>query len=210
MPFPVIFNSVSGLYPQEEDFKTSDFWVLTPPTLEPVTLSEVKEYIKLDGKAEDKYLESIIKAVRLALEGILGRSIMTQTIMLRLDAWPSNVLNLPRPPLVSVTAIRTLDEAGAKTVYSASNYYINTGGGKAQIVIKCASSLPSNYNRAHGGYEVEYIAGYGNEISDVPETIRQAVLQWVAAVYETKVPDLSTPPANVKATLGLPDRRIRI
>lgn len=204
------YSTPGSLWPKEEEFKKSDFRVTVVPTLEPVALSEVKEFIKLDGKAEDIYLESIIKATRLALEGILGRSIMTQTLVLRMDTWPQAVLDLPRTPLASVTEIRTIDESGNETVYSSDNYYVNSGGDKAQIVIKTSTAFPTNLNRARGGFEVEYIAGYGDEIADVPETIRQAILQWVASVYETKVPDFTTPPANVKATLGLTDLRIHI
>ena len=198
-----------GLYPAPEEFDTSDWRVKTAPAVEPVTLSEVKEYVKLDGTAEDSHLENMIKAVRQAIEGILGRSLITQTLVLRLDSWPSEVLTLPRPPLASVVEVRTLDEDGTETVYDSTNYYVITGE-KSQLVIRQGKVVPTNTDRYQGGFEVEYTAGYGTAGSDVPEAIRQGILQWIAAVYETKVPDLSNPPANITATMGLPYKRIRV
>lgn len=198
-----------GLFTIPEKFDASDWRIKTEPAVEPVTLSEVKTFIKLDGTSEDAYIEDMITAVRLAMEGQLGRSLITQTLVLRLDTWPEEVLVLPRPPLVSVVEVRTLDEDGTETAYSSDNYYTIVGE-RAQLVIKQGASIPTNTDRYQGGFEVEYTAGYGTSSSDVPQTIRQAILQWIASVYETKVPDLSNPPANVIATLGLVDKRIHI
>lgn len=198
-----------GLFEVPEEFDASDWWVKTPPAIEPVTLQEVKNYVKLDGTSEDTYLESMITAVRLAMEGHLGRSLISQTLVLRMDSWPSDTLTLPRPPLISVVEVRTLDEDGTETVYAATNYYVILGE-RSELVIRQGKAIPSNVNRYKGGYEVEYTAGYGTAAADVPEAIRQAILQWIAAVYETKVPDLSNIPINVKATLGLPYQRLQI
>ena len=197
------------LCPIREEFVISDFRVITPPVIEPVSLSEVKEYVKLDGEDEDVLLENLIASARITVEKLLGRSLLKQSIALRLDNWPRQVLNLPRSPIISVTAIRTVDEEGVKTTYNANNYYI-IGGNKAQIIIKSNSIFPVNYNRTHGGFEVEYIAGYGEEQKDVPENIRQAILQWIAVVYEMKVPDFHSPPVNVQLLLGLPDKKIKL
>lgn len=190
-------------------FDTSDWYIKTGPATEPVTLEEVKAFIKVDGSVEDSFLEQCILAARKAMEGHLGRSLITQTIVLRLNSWPENVLTLPRPPLISVVQVRTLDESDAATVYASSNYYLMTGE-RSQLVIKWGKTPPVNTDRSYGGYEVEYTAGYGAAAANVPEAIRQAILQWIAAIYETRVPDFSTVPQIVNATLGLPYKRIRI
>lgn len=198
-----------GLYSIPEEFDTSNWRVKTAPAIEPVTLGEVKAYVKLDGTAEDSYLESMIKSVRLAIEGILGRSLITQTLVLQMDTWPSDVLELPRPPLISVVEVRTLDEDDTETTYASTNYYVIVGE-PSQIIIRQGKVVPTNTVRYKGGFEVEYTAGYGTLASDVPEAVRQSILQWIASIYETKVPDLSNPPKNVMATLGLPYKRIRV
>lgn len=198
-----------GLYPIPEEFVTTDWRIKTAPAIEPVTLQEVKSFIKLDGTAEDVYLEGIITSVRQAMEGYLGRALITQTLVLRLNTWPLDKITLPRPPLLSIVEVRTLDEDGTETVYDAAYYYAIIGE-RSELIIRQGKALPTNTNRYQGGFEIEYTAGYGSSITDVPEAIRQAILQWIATVYETKVPDLSNPPANIRATLGLPYKRLRI
>lgn len=190
-------------------FDTSDWYVKTAPAAEPLTLDEVKAFVKVDGSAEDSYLEGLLTAARLAMEGHLGRSLITQTLVLRLDSWPETVLTLPRPPLASIVQVRTLDESGAATVYASSNYYSITGD-RSQLIIINGKVPPVNTERLYGGYEVEYTAGYGAAGTSVPQPILQAVLQWVAAVYESRIPDFSVVPSIVNATLGLPYKRIRI
>lgn len=200
---PPVFDGVP------EKFDTSDWYVKTEPSDEPVSLDEVKAFVKVDGSSEDDLLEQFIVAARKAMEGHLGRSLLTQTIVLRLDSWPENILVLPRPPLVSIVEVRTLDEDGTETAYSSDNYYVITGD-RAQLIIRTGKTPPINTSRFYGGFEVEYTAGYGTDAADVPAAIRQALLQWIATIYETRVPDFSIVPQNVQATLGLPYKRIRV
>jgi len=191
-------------------FVTTDRWVKVEPSVEPVTLEKVKAFIKVDGLAEDSFLEQCIKAARKSIEGILGRSLITQTIILRLDDWPERTLTLPRPPLQSVVEVRTIDLSGNITVYPASKYYILSGD-RSQLVISWGGTPPMNMLRQEGGYEVEYVAGYGSSRNHVPEPIRLAIMQWVATVYETRVPDFNEVPSMVISGLGIsPYKRIRI
>lgn len=190
------------LSPNPVEFDTTDFYVKTPPAVEPVTLDEVKLFAKVDGSAEDTLLETFISAARTAIESILGRSLINQTLVLRMDEWPCNVLRLPRPPLVSIVEVRTLDEDNTATVYAAANYYTRDGD-TAELVIRSGCSAPSNTTRYKGGYEVEWIAGYGDAGEDVPAGIRQAILLWVASAYENRKFDEANPPAEVAAKLSL-------
>lgn len=196
-----------GLYQETAKWDLRDFRVRTPPAIEPVTLQEAKDFAKVDGTAEDALIEGFITAARSAIEGILGRSLINQTIVLRLDEWARDVLPLPRPPLIAVTEVRTLDEDGTETVYASSNYYV-IDGDRAELVLKGGVTPPENTVRARGGFEVEYVAGYGAYAEDVPQGIRNAILQWVAVMYETRVLDATKPPMEVMAYLS-PFRRIR-
>jgi len=196
-----------GIWQEAAKWDLRDFYIKTPPAIEPVTLEEAKAFAKVDGTAEDTLIEGFIVAARSAIEGILGRSLINQTIVLRLDAWADTVLPLPRPPLVSVTEVRTLDEDDVATVYEASNYYIMDGN-KAELILRSNATAPQNVDRNHGGFEVEYVAGYGDTADDVPQGIRNAILQWVAVMYETRVLDATKPPMEVMAYLS-PFRRIK-
>ena len=70
-----------------------------------------------------------------------------------------------------------------------------------ELVIKYESTEPCNTDRYFGGYEIEYIAGYGATAASVPEAIKLGIIMWVADVYENRVP-ISEPPGIVKTIMA--------
>lgn len=104
---------------------------------------------------------------------------------------------LPRPPLITVVEVRTLDEDDVETTYSSDNYYVRANSEfKSELIIKKGIAPPVNVNRAFGGYEIEYTAGYGAASSDVPSTIKEGMKMWIALIYEQRVP-IERPPAHI-------------
>jgi uncharacterized phiE125 gp8 family phage protein len=169
---------------------------------EPITAAEVRAHARIDTTAEDTYLSSRITAVRQMAEKWLGRALITQEITASLDWWPEKgVVYLPRPPLISVISIKTITEAGVKTTYAASNYYTRTDVDPGQIVIKNGCSPPINTDRYYGGYEIVYDAGYGDRAADVPQGIRDGLIEWVSYAYESRTIGRE-PPEDAMALLG--------
>jgi len=160
--------------------------VTTGPTTEPITTTELKTFARIDGTEEDDFLEGVIQSVREAMERYLGRALLEQTITLTMDYWPSMVIELPMPPLISVTSVATLDEDDTATSYSSDNYYVRTTALPGQLVLKQSVSAPYNTDRTYGGYRIIYVAGYGDEASDVPRAIRDSLLIWASIIYETR------------------------
>ena len=176
-------------------------WMVnTPPATEPIFLSEVKTYSRIDGSAEDTILESFITAVREGTENYLGKALITQTLTMSMDWWPGIIINLPRPPLISVAEVRTVDEDDIATVYSANNYYTRGDAVHSQLVLKQGVSFPLNTSRDFGGYEIEWVAGYG-AASSVPNAIKEAMKLWVAMIYEQRVP-IEQPPDIAKTLMN--------
>lgn len=175
--------------------------VTTAPAIEPVTAADVKLFGRIDGSTEDTLIESFITSIRHAVEDLLGRAFIEQTITMLMDWWPGTRVELPRPPLISVTSVATLDEDDAATAYAASNYYVITNKEPGVIVIRNGSTPPVNTDRYHGGYRVIYKAGYGDEAADVPSLIKDAIKAWVTSFYETRTFDPRNPPPEVKGML---------
>ncbi len=178
------------------------FNITDQPSREPITAANVCEYGRIDTTAEDTLIGSMITAVRQVAEGWMGRALITQEITVNLDWWPEGgVVKLPRPPLIEVVSIKTINEEGTKTTYSTDSYYTRVDIAPGQIVIKTGSSPPINTDRAHGGYEIIYDAGYGNAVTDVPQGIRTGLIEWVLYAYENRVVDRE-PPENAMPLLG--------
>ncbi len=186
--------------------------VKTGPQVEPVTMDEVKAMAEVDGTRFDTLLETYIKAAREAVEDHLKKVLIEQTLVLSLDWWPEP-LKLPRPPLISVVEVRTLTEEGVETAYSSDNYFVRTDTLPGQVVIKTGVTPPINTDRYHGGFEVEYKAGYGSDPDEVPARVRHGIM--LLATHLLENPSASIAGAIIAEVPGLSKvlngaRRIRI
>ena len=192
-----------SLISKDEQRDGNRLWSVTvQPNLEPVTVADVKSFARIDGSDEDELLEDFIKGVRQAAEDYTKRAFIKQTVLLTMDFWPDTVVNLPRPPLMSVDKIAIVNEDDEETEYSSSNYYVVTDGLPGRVVIKKGVTAPTNTTRYHSGFLIQYQAGYGTDPDDVPSAIRLALQQWVTVVYETRVIE-SKPPPQAKKNLDL-------
>lgn len=170
------------------------FAVITAPTIEPVTATELKLFGRIDGTDEDTLIEGFISAARNACEGYLARALIKQKIRVYLDYWPGMEIELPRPPLISVEGVYTVDEDDALTTYDSTNYYIIDNLDPAKLVIRNGSTPPSNTDRYTSGYIIDFWAGYGTASTDVPALIREALKLWTMQIYEQRNLTLEPPP----------------
>lgn len=162
------------------------FWKITTEADEyPVTVSQVKEFARIDADYEDDIIETFIDAVVKNIEMYLGRALVERTYTLIMDEWNVRDLYLPFPPLISVTSISTLDEDNTETTYSSDYYYVITESIPGRIVIKQGYTEPTNTQRDAGGFKIVYKAGYGDS-DNVPKIIKTAIMQWVTYVYENR------------------------
>ena len=95
-----------------------------------------------------------------------------------------NAIELPRPPLQSVTSLTVYDDADAASVVAASTYFVDSDREPGRIVLRSGKTWPT-VGRVAGGVEVVYVAGYG-AATGVPQTIRQGILLLTAHLYENR------------------------
>ena len=180
--------------------------LVTGPAAEPVTLAEAKAWAKIDTTEDDALLAVLITTAVQAAEEYTRRSFITQTHRLTLDSmggindWlpegtydlpvsslsgglPTSI-DLPRPPLASVTSITTYSSAGTSAVYSSANYFVDADG--ARVNLYESASWPSDL-RAQKACEVVYVAGYGATSSSVPSPIKTAILMHVQTMYDSRI-----------------------
>jgi uncharacterized phiE125 gp8 family phage protein len=184
-----------GLVSNVLDPKGNRSWkITTPPGVEPITCTEVKDYGRIDGSEEDSLITGFITAVREATELYLGRALIEQSIRLSMDFWPSKTVELPCPPLISITQIGLLDESSVTTVYSSSSYFTVSDAIPGQVVIKTGNVFPTNTSRSTAGIFVDYMAGYGSTATYVPRAIKEAMKLWAVAMYEDRAISPEPPP----------------
>ena len=177
--------------------------VTVEPTVEPVTLDEFKLFAKIETDAKDTALRGFISAARIATEEYLGLALVQQTIRMLMDFWPGITVELPKPPLISVDDVFTIDEDDTETSYSSSNYYYITQSMPGKLVLKQSVTFPINTDRNYGGFGITFKAGYGADPSDVPRSIRDGITLWAATIDATGVLDSKNPPPKAKEMLDL-------
>lgn len=175
--------------------------VTTQPVIEPVTVEELKMFARIDGNDEDSLLSSFLQSARSLTEGYLNRALIEQTITLKMDSWPGEAIELPRPPLISITAVETLDEDDTATEYDSDYYYIVTTQEPGLLILKFGVTPPQNTERYYGGYQIRYKAGYGTTSASVPSAIKDSIKQWATAMYENRA-IIEEPPMEVKIVLS--------
>ena len=160
--------------------------VKTAPATEPITLDEAKEHLKVYCTADDDYITALIKAARIYAETFQNRSYITQTLELRMDCFPQFIIELMRPPSISVTSIKYIDSNGDTQTLDASKYTTDFNSYVARITPSYNETWPTT-RAVMDAVTVEYIAGYGSA-SDVPETIKQAILLLITNWYVNREP----------------------
>lgn len=170
--------------------------ITVQPTQEPVSLMELKQHLRLefDFLEDDSVLSSMLTQARVYTEGIKGLAYVTRTYRLWLNAWPDvRSIELPFPPLQSVTSVTWYDKDDAPTVLSAAtDYRVVTVSWPGRIVLRNDAFWPTATLRAVDGIEVVYVAGYGDPV-DVPETEKSALKLAVGHWYENR--EATTPDA---------------
>jgi len=163
--------------------------LVTPPTIEPVTLEEVKLHLRVDGTEEDSLISALITAARQKAEEYTKRAFITQSWELALDSVSGKVY-LPRPPVQAINEVILDGE-----IVSTENYAL-----VGQDVF-CAKIPLNAVNPA--GLVIRYASGYGNTATDVPQAVRQAILMLVAHLYEAREGETPQVEYEIQARAGV-------
>ena len=173
----------------------------------PLSLNELKLQLRLEDAQsdEDALLLGLLRSAVEACELFTGRALITQSWTVFFDDWPGEhglplhegyregavqedpptAVALPKPPLQSVTHVKTYDDNDLATTWPAGNYFVDTAGEPGRIVPRVGQSLPTA-TRAANAIEIQFVAGYGDDPGDVPEAIRQGLLMLSAHLYENR------------------------
>lgn len=159
--------------------------LITAPTVEPITIDEVREYLRIDSTAFDATLLGLTQSARSRAEAYTGRSLITQTWELGLDCLPG-LIELPRAPVQSVTSITYVGAADSDVVMDAADYEVDLSSTPARIVPADAGSwsVVLSTRRRFNLVRVRFVAGYGDDPDDVDPEIRTAMLAWITLMHE--------------------------
>lgn len=187
--------------------------VIADPPFLPVSVAEVYEHLRWDAEEVGSPLTTVYPLETLTLRNIrtatdfveqaTRRSLVERTLRMTLPRFPASTdiyrrrsgdwdklehgglwIELPCPPLVSVTAVEYYDAANALTVVPPSDYFIAEGI-VPRIQFVSTFSAPTTYLR-DDAVRITYVAGYAPTASpaetqsdyaaNIPARLKDAVM----------------------------------
>jgi uncharacterized phiE125 gp8 family phage protein len=91
--------------------------LITPPTVQPISLVEAKQHLRVVDNDDDDIIQLYIQAATEYVDGpygFLGRALVTQVWQLTLDSFSAaHEIKIPLPPLQGIISIEYDDPSGA-------------------------------------------------------------------------------------------------
>lgn len=154
------------------------------PASEPVTLAELKLHVRQDFDDDDDYLDTLITAARQWFETALDKQLVTATWIVKYPYFPAWDIELPYPPLQSVTSIAYRDTGGVTQTLSAATYDVVTHMTPGYVAPKSGYSWPST-GESPTAVTITFVSGYGSAGS-VPELVKHGIKMLAGAWYENR------------------------
>ncbi|WP_445501830.1 head-tail connector protein [Microvirga sp. G4-2] len=153
------------------------------PAVEPVTLPEMKAYLRVDDETEDDLISGLIRAARLMVESASRRILIEQRWRVVMDRWPiGGKVPLPISPLLAVDGIKVFDAAGIPIEVPAGSIEVDPASDPPWILITNAPEP----GKPRNGIEIALHAGYGASPDAVPAPLKLAIRILVAHWYENR------------------------
>jgi uncharacterized phiE125 gp8 family phage protein len=135
---------------------------------------------------EDADITEKIASVRSHVEKRLARALITQTLALKMDCFPGcDVIELPRPNLLTVSSIAYIDANGDTQTMSTDDYSVDVANLPGRIILGYGKSWPSTRGERNS-VTITYTAGYGSARSSVPSDIRSAMKLLISDLFENR------------------------
>lgn len=163
--------------------------LITPPATYPVSLIEAKAHLRVDFSDDDALIEIFRKAATVDVENFCGRAFIDQTWDYYADAFPVAEIKIPKPPLIEVIGVFSLDSDGAEQEFATSGYRVDTASELARITLAYGGSWPT-LQAVSNAVRVRFRAGYLDDNSpqaaNVPEPIKVAILLTIGNYYANR------------------------
>ena len=163
--------------------------LITAPSVEPVSVTELKSQLRITGTSQDTMLGLLIKAARQHAEDYLRYSIIATVWELYLDAFPASgePIWVQKSPVSlgtpSTTTLKYYNTSGVLTTLTENTgYVVDYNSAPARVYEAYDKTWPST-RVIPNAVVLKFTAGYANAAA-VPDQIKQAILMIASTLYE--------------------------
>jgi uncharacterized phiE125 gp8 family phage protein len=154
--------------------------LITPPGAEPLTLAETKAHLRLDQDEEDALVLSLIRTAREHLERETGLCLISQTWRLYLDHWPDDgIVRIAKTQVQAIQNVTAYGCDGAESSVSLDDHLLDGQGRPSRLWLR----NPPLAGQPLNGIEIDFTAGYGEAGTDVPDTLKRAMLLHIGHMF---------------------------
>jgi uncharacterized phiE125 gp8 family phage protein len=157
--------------------------------VEPVSIVEAKQHLKMDGiGADDALIMALIASAREVAERITGRDLVRRTWDYQIDGFPKGEIEIKKAPLVEITSIKYLDEQGVERTLAPSVYGVSADWTSPFIYLKHGQQWPSTLKQRHA-VTIRLVSGYPGD-GETPENIRANIPPAIQAAIKIMLRDM--------------------
>lgn len=155
--------------------------------VEPITVAEAKNFLRITSFSDDDYIQGVISASRQSIEKSTRRSMVKQSQQLGYDHFPilSNKFIIPNPPISQIDSVKYYDVNNVLHTLDATDYVLdNSGTGAAHLGLTDDFSTPT----LSSDYKTPVLVTVSTEAYKLDAALKQAMLLLVGNFYEMRIP----------------------
>lgn len=154
--------------------------VITPPTVEPITLAEAKAWCRIDDATQDSIVQMLIAFARDWAEDFTGKAFAEQTWETVLDYFPEGGIQLDGT-VESIESVVYIDENLDEQTLAASGYTLDNYSNPNWLLPASGDSWPSVGSVANA-VRVRYVVGGGA----VSPAVKAAMMLLISHLNENR------------------------
>ncbi|MBX9580482.1 MAG: phage head-tail connector protein [Gemmataceae bacterium] len=180
---------------------------LAPPAAPAVSLSDLKDHLRLTSNDEDGLVAFYAQAASQVFEAKTRRRLIQRQFRWEQPDFPGVEddlgIELPFGPVQAAgLVVQYYGTAGSLQTLAGTDYYLDATRLLPRVVLLPFRTFPAVQDDRPNGVQVTFTAGYGPTYQSVPEGMRWAVMLLAAHMYTTRTPVGAAALADVPKTLG--------
>lgn len=163
--------------------------IITPPAEEPVSLDDVKDFIRYEDTLQDSYITALIPAARRQVEQWTNRTLINTDFKYYVTAgycFP-RVIQLPISTVIEAgLVVQYLDCNDTLQTVDASVYKLDNKSMINSIYERYNECFPTDVMPESNSIIISLTAGFGVDRSFVPSNYKQAILLICSYMFEMR------------------------